>query len=443
MKRTLIDKLIKWKNKPDRKPLILEGARQTGKTWILKEFGKREYKNTIYLLFEQNAPLQAIFRNPSNISFIIRSIAALYGKIGEPSETLLIFDEIQACPEAMTSLKYFHELAPEYHIAAAGSLLGISEHSDYAFPVGKVEFLNLYPMSFSEFLLAMGRSAIAEAIENEDYDLLSIMKDECSLLYKQYMYVGGMPEAVDTFAKSNGTDYITVQSVLHDILKSYANDFSKHIKNESERKKVEIIWDAIPSQLAKENKKFIFSALKGSNRASSYEEALKWLSDAGLIHIINLLRTQKVPTSAYEDKTSFKTYMLDTGLLAAKAGLSHKAIISDSEIFVEFKGAIAEQYACQELVATNNLNIHYYANDNNTSKVEFILDDGNRIYPLEIKSGINVKARSLMAYRSKFNPSLSFRASLKGYEENEQGLISLPLFALSNIEKIIERKENL
>ena len=441
MERFLMDKLVIWKNNPKRKPLILQGARQTGKTWLLKEFGNRYYKSVRYLLFDQNEELSRIFSNPSDISFIIRSLAAFYGLIENPADTLFIFDEIQQCPAAMTSLKYFSELAPEYHIAAAGSLLGISEHSSYAFPVGKVDFINLFPMSFTEFMLALGEEPIAEAIEKEDYRLLAIREKDLNLLLKQYMYVGGMPEAVEAFSQSGRMNYRSVRKIQENILKSYELDFSKHIADKKERKHVEIIWDSIPSQLAKENRKFVFSALQGSHRAVDYENALKWLSDAGLITIIRRLKTQKIPTSAYEEKSIFKIYMLDTGLLSALSGISAEAIISDTALLVEFKGALAEQYVCQELKTQEELHIHYYTNDNSTSEVEFIVDNGTAIVPVEVKSGINVRARSLMAYTSRFQPDLAIRLSLKGYEEqDEKNLISLPLYAVGNVSGIIRRK---
>ena len=439
MKRFLMDELIKWKNNRQRKPLILQGGRQVGKTWLLKEFARNEYKNSCYLLFDQNKQLAKIFSNPSDMSFIIRSLAAIYGNIGKPDETLFIFDEIQACPEAMTSLKYFHELAPEYNIVAAGSLLGISEHSDYAFPVGKVDFFTLYPLTFMEFLLAMGKDGIAKAISEEDHELLEVFRQEMDLLLNQYIYVGGMPEVVQAFADSKGLDYKTARKIQDSILKSYDLDFSKHIKSEIDRKRTEAVWNAIPRQLAKENKKFIFSAIKGSRRASDYENALQWLKNAGLIYQIPLLRTQKIPTSVYEEKSIFKIYMIDIGLLGAKAGLNHNAIISGSTLFVEFKGALAEQYTCQELVAEGEFGIHYYANENSSNEVEFLIDNGLEIIPVEIKSGINVKAKSLKAYMEKFHPKLSFRVSRKGYEEQDN-LINLPLAEISNIGNIVKRK---
>ena len=443
MKRFLIDKLIEWKNRKNRKPLILEGARQTGKTWLLKEFARTEYEYSCYLLFDQNPQLSEIFRNPSDISFITKSLATIFGSITKPRDTLFIFDEIQACPEAMTSLKYFAELAPEYNIVAAGSLLGIAEHSTYSFPVGKVEFLTLYPMTFCEFLYAMGKENIAKAIAEENHRLLKALGNETSLLYRQYIYIGGMPEVVQSFADSNGMDYIIPREIQNDILKSYSNDFSKHIKDKNIRKRVEVVWDAIPRQLAKENRKFVFAALRGSHRATDYENALKWLQDAGLIYPIYVLRTQKIPTSAYENQSIFKIYMLDVGLLGAKAGLSHLAILADTTNLIEFKGALAEQYVCQELIAQRIFNIHYYANENSTSKIEFIIDNGLDIIPIEVKSSINVYAKSLKSYMEKFKPELSLRISMLGYEEQINGLVNLPLSEVSNIPKIVGKKNTL
>ena len=439
MQRLLFQELVKWKKKPNRKPLILEGARQTGKTWLLKELGRREYKETHYLLFDNNPILKRVFSNPSDVPGIMRMLAAILGSTGKPEETLFIFDEIQECPEAMTSLKYFQENAPEYNIVAAGSLLGIAEHTGYAFPVGKVDFLTLYPMTFKEFLMAMDKDIIIKALEDHDHDLLDILKDECGFLLRQYMYVGGMPEAVQAFATSNGNDYAEVRRIQKSILRSYENDFSKHISDETELKRVETVWSAIPKQLAKENKKFIFSALQGSRRAGDYEKALGWLTKAGLIYMEKRLRTQRIPTSAYEDDSIFKIYMLDIGLLAAQSRLRHESIISDTDVLIEFKGALAEQYAYQELIQQEGLNLHYYTNDNSTGEVEFIIDDGLNIVPLEIKSGTNVHAKSLKAYMARYIPKLALRASMRGYEEQD-GLISLPLYELSDVSRIIRER---
>ena len=439
MQRLLFQELVKWKKKPNRKPLIIEGARQTGKTWLLKELGRREYKETHYLLFDNNPILKRVFSNPSDVPGIMRMLAAILGSTGKPEETLFIFDEIQECPEAMTSLKYFQENAPEYNIVAAGSLLGIAEHTGYAFPVGKVDFLTLYPMTFKEFLMAMDKDIIIKALEDHDHDLLDILKDECGFLLRQYMYVGGMPEAVQAFATSNGNDYAEVRRIQKSILRSYENDFSKHISDETELKRVETVWSAIPKQLAKENKKFIFSALQGSRRAVDYEKALGWLTKAGLIYMEKRLRTQRIPTSAYEDDSIFKIYMLDIGLLAAQSRLRHESIISDTDVLIEFKGALAEQYAYQELIQQEGLNLHYYTNDNSTGEVEFIIDDGLSIVPLDIKSGTNVHAKSLKAYMARYIPKLALRASMRGYEEQD-GLISLPLYELSDVSRIIRER---
>ena len=436
MERTTIQQLKEWKSKSDRKPLLIHGARQVGKTWLLREFAKREYRKEAYIVCRKNELARQLFSQDFNIDRILRGLRALSGVDITPHDTLIILDEVQDIPEALESLKYFKEEAPEYHIAVAGSLLGISLHQDVSYPVGKVNVINLYPMNFEEFLLAKGENEACKLLQSRDYDTLNLLHEKYTDLLRQYYYVGGMPEAVKKYVETGALQ--EVRDIQEGILQGYGLDFSKHAPKE-QVPRIRMVWSSIPSQLFKENKKFIFSAIKGSRRASDYENALQWLKNAGLIYQIPLLRTQKIPTSVYEEKSIFKIYMIDIGLLGAKAGLNHNAIISGSTLFVEFKGALAEQYTCQELVAEGEFGIHYYANENSSNEVEFLIDNGLEIIPVEIKSGINVKAKSLKAYMEKFHPKLSFRVSRKGYEEQDN-LINLPLAEISNIGNIVKRK---
>ena len=354
MKRYAIDKLIQWKKNTSRKPLIIQGARQVGKTWLMKEFGRLYYKETIYINFDNNKQLTNVFQENINIPDIITALEIISGKKIAAETSLLIFDEIQEIPNALKALKYFYEEHPEYHIICAGSLLGISINQNTSFPVGKVDFLKLYPLSFSEFIEALHKEKFIGIIKNKNTTLLNTFKDELNNLLKQYLYIGGMPEIVHNFATNN--DYKKARQLQKNILLSYEYDFGKHAPN-NEVPRIRQVWESIPSQLAKENKKFVYGTLKEGARAKGYETAIKWLYDAGLIYMVHNINNPEIPLGAYKDLKAFKIYMFDTGLLGAMANLESQTLLND-DIFISFKGIYAEQYAMQQLMLQYD-NLYY------------------------------------------------------------------------------------
>ena len=412
MYRKLIEELYKWKDKKNRKPLIIEGARQVGKTWLMKEFGDKAYSDYIYINFDSNSVMADLFSTDLNIERIIMGIELYAGKKVNSATTLLIFDEIQEVPKALASLKYFCENAPEYHIICAGSLLGIALHSGTSFPVGKVDFLNLYPLTFKEFLIAVKGERFAKLLETSDYTMITSFKETYTEALKQYYFVGGMPEAV--------------QNIQKRILSAYEQDFSKHAPNDMVPK-IRMIWNSIPSQLAKENKKFIYGLVREGGRAKDFETAIMWLSDCGLIHKISRVKSVGIPLKAYEDLKAFKLFIVDIGLLGCITGLSSQTILYKNELFTEFKGAITEQYVCQQLKSVSDLGLYYYTNDRGSCEIDFIIDTGEDVMPIEVKAEINLKAKSLKTYREKFNPKLSIRMSMADYKA-EDVLINLPLY---------------
>ena len=433
MKRYSIKKLISWKNKPNRKPLILQGARQTGKTWLLKDFGKQEYTNTAYLSFENNEGIQQIFKNSQEISRIISGIELETKVKIVPQETLIILDEIQECPNALNSLKYFCENAPQYHIAAAGSLLGVAmQHKGVSFPVGKNDFIDLLPMSFYEFLEAVGEERMPDVLRKRDFVMAAAFKDKYEHLLKEYLFVGGMPEAVKSFAEHK--DFAEVSYIHESLLRAYEEDFSKHINN-ADIPKVRMIWDSIPPQLAKPNKKFVYSMIKSGARVKEFENAMDWLLRTGLAYSVSRANKPGLPLRAYEDRASFKLFMLDCGLMGAKAGLEAKSIIEGNRIFEEFRGALTEQYVMQELKNALNLPTAYWEGRN--SEIDFIIQKSGQIIPIEVKSGINLKAKSLKAYIDKYSPEIAIRTSLADYKKT--GVIyDIPLYAIGSLAEIID-----
>lgn len=430
MYRYAIENLDKWKNSKNRKPLIIEGARQVGKTWIMKEFGKKSYNKTVYINFDSNVQMAELFSIDLNVERIIMGLEIYAGHKINPADTLIIFDEVQEVPKALSSLKYFYENAPEYHIVCAGSLLGIALHEGTSFPVGKVDFLKLYPLSFKEFLMAIGLERFAELLDKKDYDMIKSFKQTYIDALKQYYYVGGMPEVVASFADEK--DFNEARKIQKRILTAYEQDFSKHAPKEIVPK-IRMLWNSIPSQLAKENKKFIYGLIREGARAKDYEAAIMWLSDCGLVHKVSRINAPNIPLKAYEDLKAFKLFIVDVGLLGAMVGLNQRTLLNGNELFTEFKGVLTEQYVMQQLAVNQDLGIYYYTNDRNTCEVDFIVDNGDNIIPLEVKSEINLKAKSLKTYREKFTPEISIRSSMADYSE-EVGLINLPLYAIEGIE---------
>lgn len=433
MYRKALENLKSWKENKSRKPLIIEGARQVGKTWLMKEFGKACFEAALYLNFDSNSKLASLFSGDLNAKQIIKGIEIYSEKKIDPKNTLLIFDEVQEVPRALTSLKYFCEDAPEYNIVCASSLLGIALHEGTSFPVGKVDFLKLFPLSFEEFLIATNRSMFAETLDNHDFVLSNGLHKNFIDALKEYFLVGGMPEAVSSFAQNS--DFAEARDIQKRILLAYENDFSKHAPI-SIVPKIRMVWNSIPSQLAKENKKFIYGLIREGSRAKDYEAAIMWLTDCGLIHKINRSNSGSIPLKAYEDLKAFKLFLLDTGLLCAMTGISPQTILSKNALFTEFKGAMTEQYVCQELMTLQNLNVYYYTNDRNSCEIDFTVDNGMLSIPIEVKAEVNLKAKSLKTYTEKFKPKFCIRTSLSEYKQ-EDWLLNLPLYTVNQIESII------
>lgn len=432
MYRTSLEYLYKWKEKDNRKPLIIRGARQVGKTWLMKEFANKAYKSHAYINFDNNMQMKQLFLQDLNVDRLIMGLELYTGKKIVPSETLIIFDEVQEVPDALTSLKYFNEDAPSYHIVCAGSLLGIALHPGTSFPVGKVEFMDLYPLSFSEFMLAMGKEQYAELLESKDYDMITTFKQEYINLLKQYFFVGGMPEVVAHYAVNK--DFQGVREIQRRILDAYEQDFSKHAPNEIVPR-IRMLWNSIPAQLAKENKKFIYGLIKEGARAKEYETALLWLADCGLVHQVNRVNAPNIPLKAYEDLKAFKLFTLDVGLLSCMVGLHQSALLSGNDLFREFKGALTEQYVLQQLKTLDNLNVYYWTNDRNRAEIDFLIGSEGRVIPVEVKAEVNLQSKSLKTFRDKYDIEISVRTSMSDYKKEER-LINLPLYAISNIKKI-------
>lgn len=432
MYRTAFEKLCKWKERENHKPLIIEGARQVGKTWLMKEFGKQAYKDTVYINFDSNSKMSELFGADLNIDRLIMGIEIYIGRKINPNNTLLIFDEVQEVPRALSSLKYFYEDAPQYNIVCAGSLLGIALHEGTSFPVGKVEFLSLYPLSFREFLMAVAGERYVELLDKCDYDMVKAFKHIYIDALKQYYFVGGMPEAVQSFVQNK--DFKEVRDIQKRILMAYEQDFSKHAPIEIVPK-IRMLWNSIPSQLAKENKKFIYGLVREGGRAKEYETAIMWLGDCGLVHKVGRVNAAKVPLKAYEDLKAFKLFIVDIGLLGCMVGLHQSVLLDGNELFIEFKGALTEQYVCQQLITLEDLNIYYYTNDRGSCEVDFVIDTGEKIVPIEVKAETNLKAKSLRTYCEKFSPDIAVRTSMSDYKK-ENWLVNLPLYAIEEIMQV-------
>ncbi len=432
MYRTAIERLYKWKEGKRRKPLIIEGARQVGKTWLMKEFGRQAYEDTVYINFDSNSKMSELFSSDLNTDRLIMGIELYAGKKINPNRTLLIFDEVQEVPRALSSLKYFYEDSPQYHIVCAGSLLGIALHEGTSFPVGKVDFLSLYPLSFKEFLMATVGERFTELLEGRDYQMITAFKQTYIDALKQYYFIGGMPEAVLNFSEEK--DFNEVREIQKRILAAYEQDFSKHAPNEIVPK-IRMIWNSIPSQLAKENKKFLYGLVREGGRAKEYEAAIMWLCDCGLVHKVSRINTAKLPLKAYEDLKAFKLFLVDVGLLGCMTGLRQRTLLDGNDLFSEFKGALTEQYVCQQLKTMNDLGIYYYTNDRGSCEVDFVVDTGEQVVPIEVKAEVNLKAKSLKTYRERFNPEISIRTSMADYKE-EDWLVNLPLYAVDKLHEI-------
>lgn len=433
MERTLIYELLVWKEKENRKPLVLKGVRQCGKTYLLKDFGNRYYDNVAYFNFEETDSLISVFEKDYDTKRIILELELFLGKSIKPGATLIILDEIQECGRALTAMKYFCENAPEYHIVCAGSLPGIALQKQLSFPVGKVDFLTLYPMSFSEFLRACGSETLADYIENfkKGDTVPEPIGDKLTTFLRQYYITGGMPEVVSTWQKTNNIE--EVERVQQNIINSYELDFAKHAPTK-DFPKLTAIWRSIPEQLAKQNTKFIFSHVKKGWRSKDLEDALEWLIAAGLVYKVCKIEKPFIPLSSYADDTSFKLYMADIGILRKLSKLPYEVILDATPNYKEFKGSLTENYVLCELVKSVDETLYYWSSGN-TAEVDFILQSGSEIVPVEVKSERNVKARSLAEYRKKYTPKYSVKTSMKN-ETNGEEVLNIPLYLISALERL-------
>ncbi|MCL1947575.1 MAG: AAA family ATPase [Chitinivibrionia bacterium] len=435
MDRNIFEKLLEWKNKKEKMPLILTGTRQVGKTWLMKEFGRRYFKNTAYISFDSNPKLNDTLENTVSPDEILPILQSETNTPVTP-ETLIIFDEIQESPRALLSLKYFCENAPKYNIISAGSTLGVMLHKHNSFPVGKVEFLNVYPMSFFEFLDAAKEKELLSFIRQNSPEKYKPFHEKLIRLLRIYFFVGGMPAALAEYVKSG--DFGKVRKIQNDILNGYDRDFSKHAK-ESFSSKLRLLWQSIPSQLSKENKKFTYGAIKSGARGRDFETALQWMRDSSLIEKVNRITAVKTPLKAYEDFGSFKIFINDVGLLCAMTELDMNIIADREAFFTEFKGAVAEQFVFQELRCSLNRKLYYWSNDNGTSEIDFLTQDSKgNIIPIEVKSGINLRAKSLGVFIGDYSPKYSIRTSLADYKINMlNNIIDMPLYAVATINKLL------
>lgn len=425
MERSIYSNLKKWKESPTRKPLILQGARQVGKTYILKEFGAREYSEVVYINCDDNNDMQNMFVD-YDVDRIIRSLSAISGVSIKPSTTLLIIDEIQEVERGLASLKYFCEKAPEYHVAVAGSLLGITLHEGTSFPVGKVDMLYMYPMDFEEFLLAMGKEQLVELLRSNSWAALTPLRGMLTELLRQYYFVGGMPEAVKAYVERG--DIWEVRSIHSKIIDAYRNDMSKHAPKQQVQR-INMVWNSIPSQLARDNKKFIYGALRKGARANDFEIAIQWLVDSGLVHKVHRISKPVVPLKFYEDMSSFKLFLLDCGLLGALSETPPEQILIGDNVFEEYKGAFTENYVLQQLKSLPRTFVYYYSNDNSTLEIDFVVQHDTHIIPIEVKAEENLRAKSLRQFVTD-NPGLhGVRFSMSDYREQDW-LTNVPLWAL-------------
>lgn len=425
MERSIYSNLKKWKDSPTRKPLILQGARQVGKTYILKEFGAREYSEVVYINCDDNNDMQNMFVD-YDVDRIIRSLSAISGISIKPSTTLLILDEIQEVERGLASLKYFCEKAPEYHVAVAGSLLGITLHEGTSFPVGKVDMLYMYPMDFEEFLLAMGKEQLVELLRSNNWTCLTPLRGMLTELLRQYYFVGGMPEAVKAYVGRG--DVWEVRSIHSKIIDAYRNDMSKHAPKQQVQR-INMVWNSIPSQLARDNKKFIYGALRKGARANDFEIAIQWLVDSGLVHKVHRISKPVVPLKFYEDMASFKLFLLDCGLLGALSETPPEQILIGDNVFEEYKGAFTENYVLQQLKSLPRTFVYYYSNDNSTLEIDFVVQHEAHVIPIEVKAEENLRAKSLRQFVTDNSGLHGVRFSMSDYREQDW-LTNVPLWAV-------------
>ena len=430
MYRSALTKLQAWKDKPNRKPLIIRGARQVGKTWLMKEFGRTAFVNTAYINFDNNRRMKILFEDDYDLKRIITALQIESGEKITPQDTLIIFDEVQEVPQALTALKYFYENAPEYAVIAAGSLLGIAMHQGTNFPVGKVDELQLYPLSYREFLLATENAPLVDLLDHLDWSLITTFKSKYIDLLRQYYYVGGMPEAVAAYVERG--DFAEVRAIQNALLAAYEQDFSKHAPNNIVPR-LRMVWQSIPAQLAKENRKFIYGMLREGARAKDFEVALQWLADCGLIHRVHRVSKPGMPLKAYHDLTAFKLYLLDVGLLAAMGDIDVRTLLGGNDIFVEFKGALTEQYVLQQLIAEVGVTPYYWSSEHGTGEIDFLFQMDGTIVPLEVKAEENLRARSLRSFNEKYPGLRAVRTSMSDHRK-EAWMENWPLYAIGDLE---------
>lgn len=429
MKRDVMEALIAWKDKRIRKPLILRGARQVGKTWLMKEFGRQCFNRVVYVNFENTPELNTLFSQNMDVGRIVQTLQLYAGMVIDPVDTLIIFDEIQSVEKGLTSLKYFCEDAPEYAVVAAGSLLGMGLHSQVSFPVGKVDFMDIRPLSFYEFLNACGKELWVESLRSGEWDLMRPFHEQLVHFLRVYLYVGGMPEVVQTYVDTQ--DFIQVREVQRNIVYAYQADFSKHAPYEIVPR-IQMVWESIPAQLAKENKKFVYGVVREGARAKDFELAIMWLVECGLLLKSHRVSKPAMPLIAYQDSAVFKLFLVDVGLLSAMAQLDSKTLIMGNAIFTEFKGAQMEQFVMQELVAAGNEYIGYWTNEKSTAEVDFVVQHAGEVFPIEVKAEINVRAKSFKLFCEKFHPRLAYRSSLLPFHQ-EEWMTNLPLYGIANV----------
>ena len=426
MERHVLQQLKEWKERKDRKPLIVNGARQVGKTWALREFAKREYAKEAYIICRKNKLVEQVFKQDFNVERILLSLSAIIHVDITPEDTLIILDEVQEIPEAIEALKYFCENAPEYHIAVAGSLLGISLHHNVSYPVGKVNEIDMYPMSYGEILLAKGEKQCYKLLEEKNFEITNLLHEKYVDLLRQYYYVGGMPEAVKEYVESGALK--EVRRIQKEILKGYERDFSKHSPKE-QIERIKMVWRSIPSQLFKDNKKFIYGALRQGARAKDFEIAIEWLVDSGLLYKVSRCTKPALPLDIYEDFSVFKLYLLDIGLLGAMVNVDPAQILINNQIFSEYKGGMTEEYVLQEMKSRNISPIYYHKTDDSRLELDFVIQYNGKLLPIEVKAEGNVRANSLMSLL-KANPDLqAVRLSMLPYKQQEQ-LFCVPLYVI-------------
>ena len=435
MDRFALEKLKQWKEKKNRKPLIIRGDRQVGKTWLMKEFGRTCFKKTAYVNFDSNTRMRQVFEGDINIERMILAISAETGVSIDSQDTLLIFDEVQEVPKALTALKYFCEEAPQYAIVAAGSLLGVAMHKGTSFPVGKVDFMDLYPLNFREFLCALGEERFVEILDSSDTDMVTMFKSKYLDRVREYYYVGGMPEVVQCYVDTK--DFNEVREIQKNLLNYYQQDFSKHAEA-TLVPRLNLVWNSIPMQLAKENKKYIYGQVREGARAKDFELAIQWLMDCGLIHKVQRIKKPGLPLKAYLDLDAFKIYLLDIGLLMAMVDLDARVIIDGNRIFTEFKGALTEQYVLQQLIADLGIEAYYYSTEKSSGEIDFLLQGKSSILPLEVKAEENLRAKSLKAFCEKYHPACAVRTSMSDYREQEW-MTNIPLYNICRIKKYLDQ----